>query len=134
MDCRGGPKVTGPPSARSTGNSVGQHFQIDPEVAGGLGRHTVMDVSVHPPVVTRLNYEFEGWLGDVILECFPCFIITAEAKRAFSEMSVSGAAFDDVEVTTSDVFEELQPDQILSVPRQKMRRIGLDRQPCRRNS
>jgi hypothetical protein len=33
-----------------------------------------------------------------ILESFPCFIVTSEAKRALSEMSVSGAAFDDVNV------------------------------------
>jgi len=87
-----------------------RYFYLDPEVAGGLGRHTVMDVSVHPPIVTKLNYEFEGWLGDVILESFPCFIVTTEAKQALTRLSATGVAFDKVEVTTSHMFRELQPD------------------------
>jgi hypothetical protein len=92
---------------------IARHFYLDPEVAGGLGRHSVMDVSVHPPIVTKLNYKFEGWLGDVILESFPCFIVTVDAQRALSAMGIVGGTFDDVEVTTSDVFEELQPPQKL---------------------
>lgn len=90
-----------------------RYFYLDPEVAGGLGRHTVMDVSVHPPIVTKLNYEFEGWLGDAILESFPCFIVTVEAKSALLRGDASGATFDHVEVTTSDMFRDLQPDQKL---------------------
>jgi hypothetical protein len=53
-----------------------EYFQIAPEVAGGWGRNTVMDRSIHPPHVTKLHFEFDGWLGDVLLESFPCYIIT----------------------------------------------------------
>lgn len=43
---------------------------IEPEVAGGLGEETQMDSTVHPPLVKKLHLEFEGWLGDDILETF----------------------------------------------------------------
>jgi hypothetical protein len=33
---------------------------IEPEVAGGLGENTLLDVRTHPPVVTRLHYEFRS--------------------------------------------------------------------------
>jgi hypothetical protein len=44
-----------------------KYFYVEPEVAGGLGERTVMDRSTHPPVVKRLHYQLEGWLGDAIL-------------------------------------------------------------------
>lgn len=44
-----------------------KYFYIEPEVAGGLGRNTVMNRAVHPPVVSKLHYHFDGWLGDVLL-------------------------------------------------------------------
>ena len=37
---------------------------VEPEVAGALGDRTEMDSSIHPPIVKRLHYEFQGWLGD----------------------------------------------------------------------
>ena len=37
-----------------------KYFYIQPEVAGGLGKNTVMDRSVHPPIVSRLHYEFRA--------------------------------------------------------------------------
>lgn len=86
---------------------------MDPEVAGELGRHTVMDVRAHPPIFEKLNYEFEGWLGDVILESFPCFIVTTEAGNVLIELGATGIELDRVEITTSDMFKELNPDKIL---------------------
>src|SRR3954452_23407390 len=83
---------------------------VRPEVAGGLGPHTVMDVSVHPPIVSRLNYEFDGWSGDVLLASFPAFIVTEDAKNKLMESGVSGARFVDVEITKSDLFDEMYPD------------------------
>jgi hypothetical protein len=37
-----------------------KYFYIQPEVAGGLGKNTVMDRSVHPPIVSRLHHEFKS--------------------------------------------------------------------------
>jgi hypothetical protein len=90
-----------------------EHFYIEPEVAGGLGERTVMDRSVHPPILKRLHYELEGWLGDPILESFPAFVVTEDAKEELLRMGASGAAFDDVEVTISDQFRQLYPGRNL---------------------
>ncbi len=86
-----------------------EFFYIEPEVAGGLGDHTVMNSDSHPPVVQRLHYRFDGWLGDVLVESFPCFIVTAEAADALIALGVTGAEFGPVEVTKSDTFEDMHP-------------------------
>ena len=90
-----------------------QYFYIEPEVAGGLGDQTILDRSVHPPIVNKLHYQMEGWLGDAILESFPAFILTEEAKQGLLEIGVTGVDFADVTVTTSDEFSELYPNRAL---------------------
>ena len=90
-----------------------RYFYIEPEVAGGLGKNTVMNRSVHPPVISKLHYELDGWLGDVLLESFPSFIVTEEAERRLRELGATGALFDEVEVTTTDQFKELYPNRQL---------------------
>lgn len=89
------------------------YYMLSPEVAGGLGERTIMDSSAHPPRVQRLHYEMEGWLGDALLESFPCFIVTSRAKDALIGLSASGCVFDSVEVSKSPTFEELYPDRQL---------------------
>lgn len=83
------------------------YYQVEPEVAGELGPHSVVDTSVHPPVVSRLEYVFTDWLGDCILETFPCYIVTDDAAAAISAAGLTGVAFDDVTVSLSDEAEEL---------------------------
>jgi hypothetical protein len=79
---------------------------LEPEVAGGLGEGTVMDRSVHPPRVSRLVYEFEGWLGDDIVESFPCFLVTEALAQALTEAGLTGFALADVTVQTTDEFTQ----------------------------
>jgi hypothetical protein len=38
------------------------HFYLEPEVAGGPGEHTLMDQTVHPPIVHQLHYQSD-WLA-----------------------------------------------------------------------
>ncbi len=77
---------------------------IEPEVAGGLGRQTILDNSVFPPLVEKLHYEFEDWLGDAIVESFPCFIVTGRLKENIEKARLTGIYFDDVLVTKSGNF------------------------------
>lgn len=84
-------------------------FYVEPEVAGGLGENTVLDRSTHPPVVIRLHYYFGGRPKGVLLETFPCFIVTEAARQALQKSGATGARFDTVEVTRSPVFDELHP-------------------------
>ena len=88
-----------------------RYFSIEPEVAGSSqGPNSVMDRSVHPPIVSRLHYVFSGWSGDVLLESFPAFIVTEDAMNKLVETGTTGARFADVVVTTTYPFRELHPD------------------------
>jgi len=90
-----------------------RYYTLEPEVAGGLGERSVLDASTHPPTVSRLHYELEGWLGDDLLQSFPCFVVTARLKRALESIPASGCEFDSVEVTKSQTFAELYPGRDL---------------------
>lgn len=90
-----------------------RYFYVEPEVAGGLGDHTIFGVR-HPfPIVAKLHYSFDGWLGDALLTSFPCFIVTEEARRRFEESGITGMRYDDVKINASDRFHEMHPDQQL---------------------
>ncbi|MEM6499893.1 MAG: hypothetical protein AAF709_24690, partial [Pseudomonadota bacterium] len=88
-----------------------RYFYVEPEVSGGIGDRTIMDRSVHPPIISKLHYEMEGWLGDAILESFPAFIVTVEAKQGLIAADVTGVNFADVDVSTTDNFRDLYPDR-----------------------
>ena len=85
------------------------YYYIEPEVSGGLGNNTVADTSVHPPVVSKLHYQFDGWLGDDLLESFPCYIISEKLKTEIDSEKLSGYQVDQIEISKSDQFEELYP-------------------------
>ncbi len=62
-------------------------YLLSLEVAGGWGPNTQVRRETHPPVVTHMHYEFQGWLGDDLLTTFPEFIITEgllELLRGFA--------------------------------------------------
>jgi len=90
-----------------------KYFYIEPEVAGGLGKNTVMNRGVHPPIVSKLHYHFDGWLGDQLLESFPCFIASELVKQKLQEAGFTGIGFDQVEITVSEQFRELYPNRQL---------------------
>lgn len=83
------------------------YHYVEPEVAGELGPGTVMDTNVDPPVVSRLEYRFTDWLGDSIVESFPCYLVTAELGEQIQQGALDGATLDEVEVTLSPEAEEL---------------------------
>ena len=82
-------------------------FRIEPEVAGGLGPKTELDRSTQPPRVNRLHYVFDGWLGDDLLESFPAFIVTADSASRLEAADLSGFRFGEVEIGTSETFDEV---------------------------
>ena len=88
-------------------------YSLQPEVAGGWGEHTEADTTVHPPVVRRLHYVFDGWLGDDLLETFPCYIITRRLAARLRKSGLSGFEFRPVAVSRSETFRELNPGRSL---------------------
>lgn len=73
--------------------------RIEPEVAGGLGPGSILDRSVHPPLVQRLEYELAGWLGDDLVEAFPCLLVTESLATVLVEAEITGFELDDVTMT-----------------------------------
>jgi len=90
-----------------------KYFYLEPEVAGGIGTGTVMDRRFHPPAVSRLHYEFDTWLGDALLESFPCWITTASAAETIMASGITGVSIGAVKVTTSELFQDLYPNRAL---------------------
>lgn len=84
---------------------------IEPEVAGGFGEQAILDTSVHPPIVKNFHFEFAGWLGDDILENFPCFMVTQSLKDKIESENLTGITFANVLITRSFNFNELYPDR-----------------------
>ena len=89
------------------------NYLLRPEVAGGLGEGTVMDVSVHHPVVTRLDYEFEDIPADDMIATFPCVVVTDALRAALEESRLTGFGFSHVQVSTSLNVQELHPQLLL---------------------
>lgn len=79
-------------------------YIVEPEVAGGWGEGTVADTTVHPPVVSVLEYRLEGWFGDEILETFPCYIVTDSLMKDFAREKLVGYEDADVMLTVSEDF------------------------------
>lgn len=91
-----------------------QYFVIEPEVAGGWGPNTRYHRKEgKPTVVEYLHYELQGWLGDKLLATSPCFIVTKELADDISRSNLTGVEFDDAEVSTSDAYKELDPNQVI---------------------
>ncbi len=88
-------------------------FYIEPEVAGGIGSNSKTHWEKGKLVVTRLNYEFSGWLGDAIIESTPCFVVTDTARQMIEKAELSGVSFDDVEITRSGMFVDLYGEREL---------------------
>ena len=90
-----------------------KYFTLEPEVAGGFGEKTIMDPTKRPPAVSKFHYEFEGWMGDELLETVACFIATSAVVEKLQTLTPSGVEFDQVEISKSAAFKELYPDRIL---------------------
>lgn len=85
------------------------YYVLKPEVAGGFGRDTIFgDRTARPPVIKRLHYEFRGWLGDPLLTAVACYIVTNKVRDKLVKMGATGVSFAEVEISTSDEFNEWQ--------------------------
>ncbi len=85
-----------------------KYFIIEPEVAGTLGKHTKREASVHPPVINKLHYIIENWLGDDIIAAFPVMLITEKLKKLIEDANLTGYEISDCELSISDNYLELK--------------------------
>ncbi|PEJ48451.1 hypothetical protein CN692_23625 [Bacillus sp. AFS002410] len=88
---------------------------LEPDVAGGIDQNTIFsqNQSGDASEVLYLHYEFEGWLGDEILETTPCFIITENLTNSILQSNLSGIKIENVEVSVTEEFCEWHPGLVL---------------------
>lgn len=92
-------------------------FVLHPEVAGGLGAGSELDTSVHPPHVTRLDYEFADWFGDALLESFPVFVIKRAVGEELLAAGYTGAELASVQISvTVEAQERMTISGITQLP------------------
>jgi hypothetical protein len=82
-------------------------YLVEPEVAGGWGRNTLFSRTPgQPDIVHKLHYEFDGWLGDELLESVAEFIVTERLAAEIEKAGPTGVRFDNVEISKSQEFED----------------------------
>ena len=85
-------------------------YLIEPEVSGGTGPATVQDVSVHPPTIERLEFEFTLWFGDELIEGFTCYLVSDRVRQAIESAQLTGVRFADVEITVDEQTLLFEPE------------------------
>lgn len=89
------------------------HYLLQPEIAGGMGENTVVNRTQIMPFVSTFHCELDGWLGDDLVESFPCFLITDTLSEALLAGNFSGFQVGDAEVTSSPKFKQMHPNRRL---------------------
>ena len=80
-------------------------YWLEPEVAGGWGLNIQVHRGTHPPVVTHMHYEFQGWLGDDLLTTFPEFVVTERLAVALESTTLTGFVLAGIEVSAGGMWE-----------------------------
>jgi hypothetical protein len=83
------------------------YYSLRPDVPGEHGDNSVLDASVHPPRVSRLHLQIEGWFGDDLIKVFPCHVITDRLAEALKQSGLRAFELKDVEITTAPEAVEL---------------------------
>jgi hypothetical protein len=92
-------------------------YFLEPEVSGGHGEHTIYgteeDIATEgiSGKVKYLHYEFEGWLGDDLLESTPAFIVSSNLGTELENSNISDYKLEKCLITTSDEFKEMYPNK-----------------------
>ena len=90
------------------------YYVVEPEVAGGWGEGTEFTRIIGQPVIVhKLHYQFDGWLGDALLESTPCYIVTMRLADKIKQARLSGVGFEKVEISKSEQFNDLHPNHDL---------------------
>jgi hypothetical protein len=80
------------------------YYIIQPEVIVGIGDNTSGADINDQFGITHLHIKLEDWLGDDLVEVFPCYLITETLKKKLEANMFSGYEFGEVEITKDEYF------------------------------
>ncbi|WP_027386024.1 hypothetical protein [Chryseobacterium gregarium] len=92
-----------------------KYYQLYPEVAGTLTEDCIDDAVARPVKISKMNYEFDGWLGDDLVTEAGHFIVAEKLAEALMQSMLSGFNLGKATTSKSEQFEEMYPDRILPV-------------------
>lgn len=84
-------------------------YVLEPEVSGELGVNTIIDRTEHPPTIHHLHFVFKGWLGDELIECFPCYLVSEALGYAIVNGGLSGFSLETAQIEVEEQFYLLHP-------------------------
>jgi len=94
---------------------MARFYALDPEVPGGMGVRTVITNRAELgagasgiPQVAVLELVLDGWMGDDLLQTYPCYVVTAQLAAAIGAAGLSGAVFEEVLVSASEQYTMVQ--------------------------
>ncbi|GAA3537516.1 hypothetical protein [Kribbella ginsengisoli] len=79
-------------------------YSVDPQVAGELGEGTVMDSSVHPPAVSRVEFVLDSPETDDLVQSFPVYLISDLLADRVGQAGLTGIRLAHAEVRPSEEF------------------------------
>lgn len=91
-----------------------KYYFIEPEVPGHKGDSTIIaDRTVHPMIISKLEYEFDAVPEDVLITSFPVYLLKRDAKPELEAIRPTGVAFHKAQLSKSDEFRHFFPNQRL---------------------
>lgn len=90
------------------------YYYVEPVVLGDITEKSeCADWTKWPEPVTKLHYEFDLWLDDVLVTALSCYILTAQVASEMQAAGFTGVEMDEVEVSRSEDFIERNPGREL---------------------
>jgi hypothetical protein len=88
-----------------------EYYKLLPETPGQLGEKTILNNTIRPPKVESLHFVFDGWLGDELIECFPCYLVTESLSYSLGSANLTGFKIIQVDISFSRLFLDLYPNR-----------------------
>jgi hypothetical protein len=69
-----------------------------------------------PPEITFLDYQFDFWEGEDIVEAHRRYAVTPRLRNALEQSGLKGFSFRDMTTSHSQMFEEMDSDKSVKLP------------------
>lgn len=96
-------------------------FVLKPQVDGHFGRNSVfIDESARPPKIEKLHFVLDSFSGDDIITTIGTYVVTKRLADLLktAKPSITGIAFDQVEISKSDEYYWSQKEGFSYAPKQ----------------